>query len=90
MISSASDMFALPISCVAGAKKLLASAKAWIRRVKESGIETGDASIGRLKALLDEADAIGVDLTAHVSTLQQATRVYCLCRGPHFAEKAFR
>ena len=59
-------------------------AKEWIKQIRESGIEQGEASMHALSGLLGEAtDIPAVDLTETTRVLTEATRKYCICRGPY-------
>ena len=58
------------------------SAVSWEKRLRESGIESGNAPVEVLKKLLDEGKKIPVDLDAHLQVLETATKEYCICCGP--------
>ena len=57
-------------------------ATSWEKKLRESGIETGQAPVDLLKSLLVESKSIQIDLSAHVSVLEQATKEYCMCKAP--------
>ena len=63
-------------------KETLQQGKAWLSEVKRSGIERGEASVDQLQQLLEDSKTIKMDLGKHTAILQQATRLYCLCRAP--------
>lgn len=56
----------------------------WETRVLGSGIETGQARIANLLALLNEYDCARfmIDLDVHRDVLKSATERYCICRQP--------
>ena len=58
------------------------AATSWEKKLRESGIETGQAPVDLLKSLLAESKSIQIDLSAHVSVLEQATKEYCMCKAP--------
>lgn len=60
----------------------LKAAKVWLNKLHATGIERGAATLEQLQELLPEAESIKVDLGEQIGWLQQATSVYCLCRGP--------
>ncbi|GLD93334.1 hypothetical protein PINS_up001926 [Pythium insidiosum] len=57
----------------------------WEKRVQDSGLETGQARIANLLALLDEYDRarLVIDLDMHRDVLVSATERYCVCRQPY-------
>ena len=57
--------------------------KAWETRLRNTGIEEGVADVADLKLLLAEGEDIRMDVSHYLSTLQQATQVYCLCKRSH-------
>ncbi|GBG27977.1 Calcium-dependent protein kinase 5 [Hondaea fermentalgiana] len=61
-------------------RSALRRATAWLKSLKRSGIESGTASVDHLVELLDQSEAIPVDLSEHTRVLKEATRQYCLCR----------
>jgi len=64
-------------------KQAASQAKAWLIKVKKSGVESGKASVEELRELVTEAGGIaGVDLTEEKRTLKEAASSYCLCRTP--------
>ncbi|CAH0475551.1 unnamed protein product [Peronospora belbahrii] len=65
-------------------KEHLEIASDWENRVLGSGIETGQARVGNLLALLNEYECarLVIDLDMHRNVLQTATERYCICRQP--------
>ncbi|TDH68570.1 hypothetical protein CCR75_004327 [Bremia lactucae] len=56
----------------------------WENRVLASGIETGQARVATLLALLNEYECVHlvIDLDMHRDVLKSATERYCICRQP--------
>ncbi|KAI9911834.1 hypothetical protein PsorP6_009381 [Peronosclerospora sorghi] len=65
-------------------KEHLELANDWEKRVLASGIETGQARIATLLALLNEYECarLVIDLDMHRDVLKSATERYCICRQP--------
>ncbi|CAH0484826.1 unnamed protein product [Peronospora farinosa] len=65
-------------------KEHLEIARDWENRVLESGIETGQARVANLLALLNEYECarLVIDLDMHRDVLKTATERYCICRQP--------
>eukprot|EP00644_Phytophthora_capsici_P013511 jgi/Phyca11/568623/estExt2_Genewise1.C_PHYCAscaffold_290366 len=65
-------------------KEHLEIASDWEARVLASGIETGQARVANLLALLNEYECarLVIDLDMHRDVLKTATERYCICRQP--------
>ncbi|KAL3674791.1 hypothetical protein V7S43_000719 [Phytophthora oleae] len=65
-------------------KEHLEIASDWETRVLASGIETGQARVANLLALLNEYECarLVIDLDMHRDVLKTATERYCICRQP--------
>ncbi|KAK1947464.1 Death-inducer obliterator 1 [Phytophthora citrophthora] len=65
-------------------KEQLEIASDWETRVLASGIETGQARVANLLALLNEYECarLVIDLDMHRDVLKTATERYCICRQP--------
>ncbi|KAG7377682.1 hypothetical protein PHYPSEUDO_011154 [Phytophthora pseudosyringae] len=65
-------------------KEHLEIASDWENRVLASGIETGQARVANLLALLNEYECarLVIDLDMHRDVLKSATERYCICRQP--------
>ncbi|CAI5744226.1 unnamed protein product [Peronospora destructor] len=65
-------------------KEHLEIASDWENRVLGSGIETGQARVANLLALLNEYECarLVIDLDMHRDVLKTATERYCICRQP--------
>lgn len=68
-------------------RKSLKSAKKWLSRLKESGLEKGEANVLTLRELLREAETVPVDLSRHTAIVEEATKRYCFCRKPRQTDK---
>lgn len=58
-------------------------AKQWINRLQEAAQEDAATAAAALEKLTPEVEYIAVDLSEHISSMQQATTVYCVCRLPY-------
>ncbi|KAG3177980.1 hypothetical protein PC128_g16630 [Phytophthora cactorum] len=65
-------------------KEHLEIASDWENRVLASGIESGQARVANLLALLNEYECarLVIDLDMHRDVLKSATERYCICRQP--------
>ncbi|GMF14051.1 unnamed protein product [Phytophthora lilii] len=65
-------------------KEHLEIASDWENRVLASGIESGQARVSNLLALLNEYECarLVIDLDMHRDVLKSATERYCICRQP--------
>ncbi|EEY64256.1 uncharacterized protein PITG_02800 [Phytophthora infestans T30-4] len=65
-------------------KEHLEIASDWETRVLASGIESGQARVANLLALLNEYECarLVIDLDMHRDVLKSATERYCICRQP--------
>ncbi|CAI5743471.1 unnamed protein product [Hyaloperonospora brassicae] len=65
-------------------KEHLEIANDWEQRVLGSGIETGQARVATLLALLNEYECarLVIDLDMHRDVLKSATERFCICRQP--------
>ncbi|ETK74235.1 hypothetical protein L915_18924 [Phytophthora nicotianae] len=65
-------------------KEHLEIASDWESRVLASGIESGQARVANLLALLNEYECarLVIDLDMHRDVLKSATERYCICRQP--------
>uniref|UniRef100_M4BA76 PHD-type domain-containing protein n=1 Tax=Hyaloperonospora arabidopsidis (strain Emoy2) TaxID=559515 RepID=M4BA76_HYAAE len=65
-------------------KEHLEIATDWEQRVLGSGIETGQARVATLLALLNEYECarLVIDLDMHRDVLKSATEQFCICRQP--------
>jgi hypothetical protein len=55
-------------------------ARKWRVKVKKTGLESGDATVAQLRALIPEAKGILVDLSEDMQVIKLATSKYCICR----------
>jgi hypothetical protein len=61
-------------------RQQLTMARKWRQKVKKTGLESGDATIAQLRALIPEAEGILVDLSDDMKIIKLATSKYCICR----------
>lgn len=58
-------------------------ARNWANRVKRLGADPGSTNCNAVQALIKEYGTLVIDMPEELDTLQQAMKLYCVCRRPY-------